>query len=107
MNSSKLFEQSKQQIESAFEEFDDFYVKMQGLLKEREFSPHELSIVKEIQEIINDLEKGPKNSAGQYVGYKGWDGDTLTRADGRLATLMFNLGGIASEKVQKANVYGR
>lgn len=109
MNSSKIFDRSKEEIESVFDEFDVFYSRMEDFLKEKEVNEHELSVVKEIQTIIDSLDKGPKNmTTGSYdLGYSGWDGDSLTRADGRIATLMFNLGSIASQKVQKANVYGR
>lgn len=113
--SKELFDEKKKEIESSYDAFNQFYEKMDMLFKEREFSQLELSIVSQIKDIVDTLDNGPRNPSwkegddikNKYLGYQKWDGDSLTRSDAKLATLMFNLGELASEKVQKANTMNR
>lgn len=114
-NNLEIFKEKRKELESAYQGFNDFYKKIDELFKEKEVSQIELSIVSQIETIVDELDNGPRNPdfkkeddiSKKYLGYKSWDGDSLTRADARLATLMFNLGEIASEKIQKANSMNR
>lgn len=103
----KLFESKKLELENAYDEFGDFYSKMDDHFREREVSNEELELIGNIKQIVEQLDKGKKNASGSFSGYGSWTGDDLTRADSRLAGMLLPLGELASEKIQKANVMGR
>lgn len=108
MKSQDVFNKNKEKFDSAYEAFDAFYANMEMYYKEKEFNQNELDVVAEIKSIAETLDKGKKHAVtGQHLGYNSWSGDDLTRADGRLATLLITLGEITTDKVQRANVMGK
>lgn len=98
----KIFDAKKVELENAYEEFEDFYNKMDAYFREKEVSQIEIKIVSEIKNIVDQLDKGKSGK-----GYRSWTGDDLTRADSRLAGFLFYIGELAAQKAQKANVSGR
>ena len=102
-----IFESKKEELESAYSAFSEFYSKMDEYFRSKEVSSDELQLIKAIHYIVEELDKGKKGKDGKLMGYGSWTGDDLTRADNRLANYLLTLGELANQKVQKANTMGR
>lgn len=107
MDNKEIFERNKEKVENAYEAFAIFYQGMDEYFRSKEVTPEEALVIKEIKDIAETLDKGKKDAKGNFRGYNSWTGDDLTRADGRLATLLLTLGEYASQAVLRANVMGR
>lgn len=99
--SLKLFQDKAKEFESAYEEFDAFYDQFKNFFS-KDFSAQELEIVKNIREIVSQLDGN-----GNPDAFRKWGGDTLSRAEFRLANFLLPLGEITNQKVQRANAMGR
>lgn len=107
MNSLKVFEKNKERLESAYGEFINFFQQMDEFFIDKEIPKDELVVIKEIKEIAETLDRGKLGKDGKFLGYNSWTGEDLTRADGRIATLLLTIGEFASKAVLKSNVMGR